>query len=224
MLFFQNRKLRKRPGNIPVRVLRPGKKRWTSAHGLWVSDVFAWRGSPAAWNEDLLRVSGVSIHSADEQEREKLKRIGDDPVVASFALEDATLKVAAPGARTDQLSPDPSRDHWRDLPDWGSRRVVPDVAAPQTHRPLATFATARLNAERRCAHCTRTEGERRPSADRPRLHSYCLSPGESEHGTRSLPMARTRRGRAARAGDAYDGDRRPTLHVRSGDEARARAV
>ena len=52
-------------------------------------------GCPAAWNEDLLRVSGVSIHSADEQEREKLKRIGDDPVVASFALEDATLKVAA---------------------------------------------------------------------------------------------------------------------------------
>jgi hypothetical protein len=95
LLFFQNRKLRKRPGNIPVRVLRPGKKRWTSGHGLWVSDVFAWRGSPAAWNEDLLEVSGVSIHSADAQEREKLHRIGDDPVVASFALDEgATLKVA----------------------------------------------------------------------------------------------------------------------------------
>jgi hypothetical protein len=96
MLFFRNRKLRKRPGNIPLRVLRPGKKRWTSGHGLWVSDVFAWRGSPAAWNEDLLHVSGVSIHSADAQEREKLHRIGDEPVVASFALDEgATLKVAA---------------------------------------------------------------------------------------------------------------------------------
>ena len=96
MQFFRNRKLRKRPGNIPIRVLRPGKKRWTSGHGIWISDVFAWRGSPAAWNEDLFRVSGVSIHSADAQEREKLHRIGDDPVVASFALdEDATLKVAA---------------------------------------------------------------------------------------------------------------------------------
>ena len=94
--FFRNRKLRKRPGNIPLRVLRPGKKRWTSGHGLWVSDVFAWRGSPAAWNEDLHQVSGVSIHPADTKEREKLHRIGDDPVVASFALDDgATLKVAA---------------------------------------------------------------------------------------------------------------------------------
>jgi len=96
MLFFRNRKLRKRPGNIPVRVLRPGKKRWTSGHGIWLSDVFAWRGSPAAWREDLLQVSGVSIHSADAPEREKLHRIGDDPVVASFALDEgATLKVAA---------------------------------------------------------------------------------------------------------------------------------
>ena len=95
-LVFRNRKLRKRPGNIPVRVLQPGKKRWTPGHGLWVSDVFAWRGSPAAWKEDLLQVSGVSIHSADPQELEKLHRLGDDPVVASFALDDgATLKVAA---------------------------------------------------------------------------------------------------------------------------------
>jgi hypothetical protein len=96
MLFFRNRKLRKRPGNIPVRVLRPGKKRWTSGHGIWVSDVFAWRGSPAAWNEDLLQVSGVAIHCADAQERGKLHRIGEHPVVASLALDaGATLKVAA---------------------------------------------------------------------------------------------------------------------------------
>ena len=81
---------------MPVRVLRPGNQRWTSGHGIWVSDVFAWRGSPAAWNEDPLQVSGVSIHSADAQEREKLHRIGDAPVIAFFALDEgATLKVAA---------------------------------------------------------------------------------------------------------------------------------
>jgi hypothetical protein len=46
--------------------------------------------------EDLLQVSGFSIHSADAPEREKLHRIGDDPVVASFALDEgANLKVAA---------------------------------------------------------------------------------------------------------------------------------
>ena len=96
LMFFRNRKLRKRPGNVPVRVLPAGKKRWTSGHGIWVSDVFAWRGSPAAWSEDLFEVTGVSLHSANTEERKKLHRIGDDPVVASFALADgATFQVAA---------------------------------------------------------------------------------------------------------------------------------
>ena len=95
MMFFRNRKLRKRPGNIPVKVLRPGKKRWTSGHGIWVSDVFAWRGSPAAWSEDLSQVDAASLHSADEEEQKKLHRLGDDPAVASFALADGTtLEVA----------------------------------------------------------------------------------------------------------------------------------
>ena len=44
----QNRKLRKRYGDIPVGVRGPGKKRWTRGHAIWVSDVFAWRGTPAA--------------------------------------------------------------------------------------------------------------------------------------------------------------------------------
>ena len=51
-LVYRNRALRRRHGNIPVRVLRPGKTRWTRGHAVWVKDVFAWRGSPAAWNED----------------------------------------------------------------------------------------------------------------------------------------------------------------------------
>jgi hypothetical protein len=59
-IFLNNRKLRKRYGDIPVRVRRPGKKRWTRGHAIWVSDVFAWRGSPAAWNEDLLQVIRVT--------------------------------------------------------------------------------------------------------------------------------------------------------------------
>ena len=95
MMFFRNRKLRKRPGNIPVRVLQPGEKRWKSGHGLWVSDVFAWRGSPAAWNEDLFQVDGASLRIADQEEQKKLHRIGDDPAVASFTLADGTsLEVA----------------------------------------------------------------------------------------------------------------------------------
>ena len=54
---LKNRSLRKRHGNIPARVKRPGKTRWTRGHAIWVSDVFAWRRSPAAWSEDLVHVT-----------------------------------------------------------------------------------------------------------------------------------------------------------------------
>ena len=39
-LVARNRTLRKRPDNIPVRILRPGQKRWRPGHGIWVHDVF----------------------------------------------------------------------------------------------------------------------------------------------------------------------------------------
>jgi hypothetical protein len=41
-MVLQNRKLRKRYGDVAVRVLRPGKKRWARDHAIWVSDVVAW--------------------------------------------------------------------------------------------------------------------------------------------------------------------------------------
>ena len=53
-LVARNRTLRKRPDNIPVRILRPGQKRWRPGHGIWVHDVFLFRGSPAAWSEAVL--------------------------------------------------------------------------------------------------------------------------------------------------------------------------
>jgi hypothetical protein len=107
VMVLQNRKLRKRHGDIPVRVLRPGKKRWTRGHAIWVSDVFAWRGSPAAWNEDLLQVSGAMLRAADAGERKKLHRLGDDPGVATLVLADGrSLEVAAaPGQRSALLGP-----------------------------------------------------------------------------------------------------------------------
>ena len=95
VLIFNNRKLRTRYGNIPVRVKRPGKKRWTRGHAIWVSDVFAWRGSPAAWNEDLRQVAGVMLRAADSEEQKKLHRLSDDPAIATLALvEGETLEVA----------------------------------------------------------------------------------------------------------------------------------
>ena len=53
---MRNRKLRARHGNIPARMKRPGKTRWTRGNAIWISDVFAFRGSPAAWSEDIVQV------------------------------------------------------------------------------------------------------------------------------------------------------------------------
>ncbi|MGC1814332.1 MAG: hypothetical protein WA696_09370 [Solirubrobacterales bacterium] len=100
----QKRKLRKRYGDIPVRVRRPGKKRWTRGHAIWVSDVFAWRGSPAAWNEELIQVSEASSRAADPEEHKKLHRLGDDPAVVTLALsEGEPVEVAASAERRGAL-------------------------------------------------------------------------------------------------------------------------
>ena len=107
LMLRNNRKLRKRPGDIPVRVLRPGKKRWARGHAIWVSDVFAWRMSPAAWKEDLILVRAASIRPANDTERKKLHHFAGDAVVASLASTDGdALKVAAqPESRPALLGP-----------------------------------------------------------------------------------------------------------------------
>jgi hypothetical protein len=96
-LVLRNRTLRKRPGNIPVRVLRTGKKRWTRGHAVWVSDVFAWRASPASWREGLAQVRASTVReSIDAQTMKKLRRLGESPCVTSLTLVGgAMIDVAA---------------------------------------------------------------------------------------------------------------------------------
>ena len=104
-LVLRNRGLRKRHGDIPVRVQRPGKTRWTRGHAVWVSDVFAWRGSPAAWREDLVRVVSASADSATPQERKALHRLGEGPVVATLTTDDDdVLRVAASAEHRSAMS------------------------------------------------------------------------------------------------------------------------
>jgi len=96
-LVFRNRSLRHRPGNLPVRVLRPGHTRWTRGQGLWVGNVFSWRASPAAWTEDLVLVESLRPRPATASERKPLRRLGDDATVAELAGADGeTLTVACP--------------------------------------------------------------------------------------------------------------------------------
>jgi hypothetical protein len=109
-VIYRNRALRKRRGNIPVRILKPGKTRWVRGHAVWISDVFAWRGSPAAWSEGLLHVVAASVAPAGPEERKRLRRLGDDPVVATLTVHEGTaLRVAAAsGDRAAVLGPFPS--------------------------------------------------------------------------------------------------------------------
>ena len=129
LMLRNNRKLRKRPGDIPVRVLRPGKKRWTRGHAIWVSDVFAWRMSPAAWKEDLMLVHAASIRPASAAERKKLHHFADDPVLATLApSEGKAFTVAAkPESRPSLLGP------FSNGPEAGAP-PVPDGAARVGHR------------------------------------------------------------------------------------------
>ncbi len=106
-LLLRNRALRKRPGNVPVRVRRPGKKRWSPGHGVWVHDVFAFRGLPAAWKEALVWASDATARAATEEERKKLHRIGEAPVLVTLTLvEGETIELAARSEhRNDLLGP-----------------------------------------------------------------------------------------------------------------------
>jgi hypothetical protein len=95
-LVFRNRNLRRREGDLSVRVRSAPDKRWRRGHALWVHDVFSFRGSPAAWNEALDWVTSTSAHDASASESKRLHRLGDDPVIVALHLAGGrTVEVAA---------------------------------------------------------------------------------------------------------------------------------
>lgn len=94
LLVLRNRSLRKRAGDIPVRMRTGSSKRWHRGHAVWVHDVFVFRGSPAAWKEELLPVMTLTIRAADpDQARgpKGLHRLGDKPVIASLSTDDGNV-------------------------------------------------------------------------------------------------------------------------------------
>jgi hypothetical protein len=78
----------RRAGNIPVRMRRAGKTKWSRGHAVWVHDVFAFRASPAAWYESLSWVAETQQRTATPEERRRLHRLGDDMAVGTFRLND----------------------------------------------------------------------------------------------------------------------------------------
>ena len=102
----RNQALRRRPGDVPVRVRCRKDGPWVPGHGVWVNDVFAFRRSPAGWRETLLWIMQASACGATEEEREQLARL-HDPVIATFELASGgTISVAASaGDRARLLGP-----------------------------------------------------------------------------------------------------------------------
>jgi hypothetical protein len=95
-LVMRNRSLRKRGGDVAVRLRTAPDKRWRPGHALWVHDVLSFRALPSGWSESLLWTTDVSVRDANEQERKKLHRIGDRPVIALFTLDGGdTVEAAA---------------------------------------------------------------------------------------------------------------------------------
>lgn len=84
VLVLRNRSLRNRSGDVPVRVRLAGKKHWVRGHGTWVHDVFAFRGSPAAWKERMLWVDSATVLQASEADQKKLRHLGSGLVIARF--------------------------------------------------------------------------------------------------------------------------------------------
>ena len=96
VLISRNSSLRHRPGNVPVRMRPEGKRRWTRGHAVWVHDVLAFRGSPAAWAERLIWVETASVREPTPDETKRLRRLGDGKLIVSMTTEAmGTLSFAA---------------------------------------------------------------------------------------------------------------------------------
>jgi hypothetical protein len=94
-LILRDRTLRKRPGSVPVNIRWPESRRWSPGHGVWIHDVFAFHGLPAAWKEDLVWAEEASARPASAAERKRLHGIGDEAIVVTLMLvEGETIDLA----------------------------------------------------------------------------------------------------------------------------------
>jgi hypothetical protein len=86
MLIVRNRKLHGRVGNVSVRFRSGPGKRWTRGNAVWIHDVFAFRGFPAAWKETLFWVASADTRTATGENAHKLRRL-DRAVIATLTGE-----------------------------------------------------------------------------------------------------------------------------------------
>ena len=70
-----------------------GKSRWTRGYGVWVHDVFAYRGFPAGWKESLIGVREIVAVPPSPADEKKLRCLGSHPSIVRVFDDD--------GERTD---------------------------------------------------------------------------------------------------------------------------
>jgi hypothetical protein len=117
-LLVRDRSLRKRPGNVPVRLHHPGKRRWSPGHGVWIRDVFAFRGLPAAGRKSWYGAPTPQCAQPARKNERSSTASGDEPVIATLTLgEGGTVELAARAENKDALlGPFATADHPRPVP------------------------------------------------------------------------------------------------------------
>ncbi len=101
---FRNRMLRTREGDLVVRLAATDGGGWRRGHAVWVHDVFAFRGSPAAWREVLVVVTAVTVRPPTVDEAHPLRKL-DEPAIAELTTDTGSIVlVAAPRASIDQVA------------------------------------------------------------------------------------------------------------------------
>ena len=107
-LFFRERKLRSRAGDVPVRRRRAGSSRWGRGRGLWVHDVFCYRGRLGVRHERLTHVTKASARGlVGDAETRRLRWLGDGVSIAVLTGSDGTVTEFAARAEhaVDLLGP-----------------------------------------------------------------------------------------------------------------------
>jgi hypothetical protein len=77
--------------------------KWRKGYGRWVRDILVWTKGPFFLRNELVPTDAAVVRTAEPGE---VKRLGDAPIVAELAVDDATVFVAAPaGDRELALGP-----------------------------------------------------------------------------------------------------------------------
>jgi hypothetical protein len=78
--------------------------KWCRGYGRWVRDVLVWTRAPFLFRNTVLPADGLDAER--RARKDEVKRLGDEPIVLTFAVGDGRLEVAVrPQHRTAALAP-----------------------------------------------------------------------------------------------------------------------